>query len=246
MLKYKVCERCHIDAPNIEDENFMWDWIIANKTPFYDTFFKKRALKEYEFIYNKKFSDELIERDILSSRDLEIFFNLPIGRYTNHFAHPWKNDSTNAGLLRMRLEIYDKKYKDKLPRTELFREKEKKFDSIVRIICNIAKEYNWDVWEGRTKNPFAITINTFINRDRRKGISIKLCRNNEYKACFTDEVNPNNNRVSEYIIELGEDEKEVEEFVREEVEKFYINNGKNENQKYVFTINPIYHLREEI
>lgn len=68
---------------------------------------------------------------------------------------------------------------------------------------------------------------------------------NKYKACFTDEVNPNNNRVSEYLIELGEDEKEVEKFIREEVEKFYINNGKNENQKYVFTINPIYHLREE-
>lgn len=241
-----LCERCHIDAPNVESETFMWDWIRANGTSFYDTFWNIRAQKEYEFIYNKTFMEELKERDIVSPRDYEIFWSLPIGKSVNHFAHPWRNDSTNAGLLRMRLETYDKKYKDKLPRTKSFREKEKKFDSVVRIICNIAKEYNWNVWEGRTKNPFAITINTFINKDKRRAISIKLCRNNKYKACFTKEVNPNNNKVSEYVIELGEDEKYVEEFVRKEVEEFCINNGKNKNQKYVFTINPIYHLREEI
>lgn len=49
-----LCERCHIDAPNIESKTFMWDWIRANGTSFYDTFWQKRAEKEYEFIYKKK------------------------------------------------------------------------------------------------------------------------------------------------------------------------------------------------
>lgn len=241
-----LCERCHIDAPNVESTTFMWDWIKANGTSFYDTFWNIRAQKEYEFIYKKTFIDELKERDIISPRDFEIFWNLPIGRSVNHFAHPWKNDSTNAGLLRMRLEEYDKRYKNKVAKSKTFREKEDKFNNIVRMICNIAKEYNWNVWEGRTQNPFSITINSFISIGKSKGISIKLCRNNKYKACFTNEVNPNNNRASEYVIELGEDEKEVEKFVREEVEKFYIKYGKNEKQEYVFTINRIYRLREDL
>ena len=224
----------------------MWDWIRANGTSFYDTFWNIRAQNEYQFIYKKPFIQELEERDIISPRDLEIFWSLPIGKSANHFAHPWKNDSTNAGLLRMRLEEYDKTHKNKVVRSDNFREKEKKFDNIVRIICNIAEEYNWNVWEGRTKNPFSISVNTFISMEKQKSISIKLCRNNKYKACFTNEINPNNLKASEYTIELGENEEVVEKFVRQEVEKFYIENGKNQKQKYVFTINPIYHLREEL
>lgn len=106
-----LCERCHIDAPNVESETFMWDWIRANGTSFYDTFWDLRAQKEYEFIYHKAFAEELIERKITSEKEILEFCLLPIGRSTNHFAHPWKNDSTNAGLLRMRLEAYDKIHK---------------------------------------------------------------------------------------------------------------------------------------
>lgn len=240
-----LCERCHIDAPNVESKTFMWDWIRANGTSFYDTFWDIKAQKEYEFIYHKTFMEELIGRDILSPRDLAIFYSLPIGRSINHFAHPWKNDSTNAGLLRMRLEEYDKKYPNKKPKSKVFREKEKKFDNVVRAICHIAEEYEWNVWEGRTKNPFSITINTFISMEKQKAISIKLGRNNKYRACFTKETNPNNNKASEYTIEIGESIEEVEDFVRKEVEKFDKENGRKEKQKYVFTINPIYRLREE-
>lgn len=111
-----LCERCHIDAPNIESKTFMWDWIRANGTSFYDTFWQKTAKKEYEFIYQKSFMQELKDRDILSARDLEKFFSIPEVRSVNHFAHPWKNDSTNAGILRMRLEEYDKRHKKTKPK----------------------------------------------------------------------------------------------------------------------------------
>ena len=240
-----LCKRCHIDAPNVESKTFMWDWIKANKTTFYNTFWDLRAQKEYEFIYNKSFIEELKDRDILSHRDLSIFYSLPIGRSVNHFAHPWKNDSTNAGLLRMRLEEYDKGYPNKKAKSKLFREKEEKFNNVVRIICNIAKEYNWNVWEGRSQNSFSITINTFISIEKQKAISIKLGRNNKYKVCFTKEINPNNNKASDYTIEIGEDYKKVEDFIRKEVEKFDKENGRKEKQEYVFTINPIYRLSEK-
>lgn len=240
-----LCERCHIDAPNVESKTFMWDWIRANGTSFYNTFWDIRAQKEYEFIYNKSYIQELKERDILTPRDLEIFYSLPIGRSVNHFAHPWKNDSTNAGLLRMRIEVYDKKYPNKKPRTAHFREKEEKFDKLVRRLCAIASEYNWNIWEGRTSNPFSITISAFLVRDKERAISIKLCRNNKYKACFTSECNPNNNCAKEYVIELGEDENGVEEFVREKIVNLCNTHGMPDKQEFVFTINPIYRLREE-
>ena len=240
-----LCTRCHIDAPNVESKTFMWDWIRSNGTSFYDTFWSLRAQKEYEFIYNKSFIEELKQRDLLSPRDLEKFWNIPIGRSVNHFAHPWKNDSTNAGLLRMRLEEYDKTYTNKETKSEQFRDKEKKFDNMIFRICEIAKKYNWNVWEGRTKNPFSITLNTFIDMKKKKGVSIKLCRDNVYRGCFTNEINPNNNKVSEYTIEIGEENSEVIEFVEKEILKFVNKYGKTEKQEYIFTINPIYHLRDE-
>lgn len=238
-----LCERCHIDAPNVEDENFMWDWIFANKTALYDTFFYKRALKEYEFIYNKKFEEELIARDIVSQRDLDIFFNLPIGRTTNHFAHPWKNDSTEAGILKMRLDAFDSKYKNKPKKSKAYREKERNFETLVYSLCNIAEEYNFNVWEERTKNPFSIVLSAFIKIDCSLKISIKLNKNNEYLACFTNEYNPNNIKVKDYNIKLGTDVKEVEKFAKKEISKFCEKYGKPESQEYVFTIDPIFHLR---
>ncbi len=118
-------ERCHIDAPNIESKSFMWDWIRANGTSFYDTFWQTRAAKEYEFIYKKSFRQELQERDMLTPRDLEKFVTIPMVRSVNHFAHPWKNDSTNAGLLRMRLEEYDKKYGKKRQKRKVLEKRNK-------------------------------------------------------------------------------------------------------------------------
>ena len=48
-----LCKRCHIEAPNVESKTFMWDWLRAYGTPFYDIFWKIRAYEEYKFIYKK-------------------------------------------------------------------------------------------------------------------------------------------------------------------------------------------------
>ncbi len=239
-----LCERCHIDAPNIEDKNFMWDWIMSNKEPFYDTFFKKRALKEYEFIYNKKFEEELIERDILSHKDLEIFYNVKIGRSANHFAHPWKNYSTEAGILKMRIDAFDSKYGNRLKKSSSYRDKEKIFESLVWDLCDIAKKYNFNVWEGRTKNPFSIVLSGSINTKCFLNISIKLSKNKEYLCCFTNEYNPNNISKKDYNMNLGTNEERLKQFIEETVSKFCKAYGKPIKQEYVFTINPILRIKE--
>lgn len=234
-----LCKRCHIDAPNVDSKTYMWDWIRANGTPLYDTFWKIRAQKEYEFIYGKSFVQELMDRDIISDYDLRLFWNLKIGKSIHHFSHPWNNESTEAGLLRMRLEEFDKLHTTINKKSDTYREKESEFDSFLFTTCDIAKKYNFDVWEGRSKNRFSVTFSSFIDRQKNISVSIKLCRGKVYKGCFTTEWNPNNNKAKDYTIELGTRENAIN-FLKNELEKFTYKYGVQEKQNHIITINPLY------
>ena len=144
----------------------------------------------------------------------------------------------------MIIYAFDVKYKNRPKKSKLYREKEKNFEKLVWDLCDVAKEYNFNIWEGRTRNPFSIVLSGFIRRECFLKISIKLS-NNEYLCCFTNEDNPNNIQVKDYNINLGADRKGVVEFVRNQADNFCKENGKPKMQEYVFTINPIFHLREE-
>lgn len=232
-----LCTRCHIDAPNVESKTFMWDWIRANGTTLYDTFWKIRAMKEYEFIYGKSFHQELIDRDILSHYDLSILWNLKIGRSIHHFAHPWNNESTDAGLLRMYLEKFDETHQIIKKKSSAFRKREKDFDYLIKDICKIAKNNNWNIWEGSSKNRLAITLSTTINKNKSKYLSIKLCKDNIYRACFTREINPNNTPISEYTITIGTRDDALK-FLTKESEEFTSKFGTQKEPSYIFTSNP--------
>lgn len=227
-----LCSRCHIDAPNVESKTFMWDWIKANGTSLYDTFWNIRAQKEYEFIYGRSFMQELMDRDILSDYDLKLFWKLKIGRSTHHFAHPWNNESTDAGLLRMRLEEFDRLHKVIKKKSNKTRQKEIEFKNFTYDVCNIANKYNCNVWEGGSKNRFAITIN--VSNEKNLNISVKLCENNIYKACITNEVNPNNNRLYEYTTILGNKENAID-YLNKKINSFTKKNGIPKKQEYIFT-----------
>ncbi len=237
-----LCSRCHIDAPNVESKTFMWDWIRANGTTLYDTFWSLRAQKEYEFIYGKPFYQELMDRDIVSYYDMSLFYSLKIGKSIHHFAHPWNNESTDAGILKMRLDAYDKIHPKIHKKSKNFRNKEERFNSFIYDICDIAKTYNFNLWEGRSKNRFSVTISKNVSRDKHLNISIKLDKNNIYRACFTVEWNPNNNKVKDYIIELGNKEKALE-FITNEVKNFTNKYGPFKEQEFVFTNN--YFIKKE-
>lgn len=237
-----LCKRCHIEAPNVEDKNFMWDWIRAYGTPFYDTFWKIRAHKEYEFIYKKSFMQELKDRDIISDSDFKRFWNTDIGKTSIHFGHPWYNTATDAGVLKMRLDAYDKKYGNLKPKSKEYREKEENFEHLVYFICALAKEYNWNVWQGSSQKLFSITISNSHSKENRKYISIRLCNKNIYKASFVREANPNRNKVSDYDIEIGTELEDVKRFVKKEIEEHCKKYGKCEKQYYVFTNNPLHEL----
>ena len=112
----------------------------------------------------------------------------------------------------MRLDAFDKIHTTIHKKSTKFRNKEERFNSFIYDICDIAKTYNFNVWEGRSKNRFSVTISKNVSRDKHLNISIKLDKNNIYRACFTVEWNPNNNKVKDYIKAL--------EFITNEVKNF--------------------------
>lgn len=119
-----LCKRCHAEGPNVTDPEIMWDWIKAYGVPFYGTFWSIRGMKEYQFIYHKTISQELT--DILASAgiapDSEEAQNMTRScmqemsqQASIHFAQPYLNTATIAGLFRMMLKSLARKYEVPFP-----------------------------------------------------------------------------------------------------------------------------------
>lgn len=115
-----LCKRCHQEGPNVTDPEIMWDWIKAYKVPFYETFWQIRGAKEYEFIYKKKLSQEIIDilaqcGKAITDQDVEMVIQQSIRQISleadKHFGQPYFNTVTIAGMYRMMLkslaEAYD-------------------------------------------------------------------------------------------------------------------------------------------
>ena len=114
-----LCKRCHAEGPNVTDPEIMWDWIRAYGVPFYGTFWFIRGMKEYQFIYHKTIRQELA--DILMcagvAPDSEEAMEVTKActqkmrqQASIHFAQPYFNTATIAGLFRMLLKALAQKY----------------------------------------------------------------------------------------------------------------------------------------
>ena len=201
-----LCAECHQEAPNVEDKQFMWDWIKSFYSPFYNTFWQTRAFEEYKRIYKKSYSDELKDRNITTDHALIEFRNLKHGRTSYHFGHPFGNVATIAGNYKMILDAFDQKYPSRKYKTDEEIKLEKDFEKLTYDICLLAKKYNFSVWEGGTKNPYSLSISAFLNSNL-VGVSIRMSKNSQYKMCLTNEYNPNYIPKPEYSIDLGNDHK---------------------------------------
>ena len=106
-----LCKRCHSENPNVNDPEIMWDWSKAYKEPFYDIFWIKRGLEEYEKIYQTKFFDDIkvYEKNITIEEIKNLISNLMFSSTSNHYAQPYLNSATMAGFLRILLKKLRKK-----------------------------------------------------------------------------------------------------------------------------------------
>ena len=98
-----LCKRCHVEAPNINDVEFFWDWLKAQKTSFYNTYWTIRGFIEYEQIYKEDIILALFQTN-LTYEDLKVFLEENIKNTAIHFGEGRINPSTIAGLIRKYLK----------------------------------------------------------------------------------------------------------------------------------------------
>ena len=92
-----LCNRCHKEAPNSTDSECMWEWIKATKVPFYDTFWAKRGLDEYEKTYNQNICDHLKN---VSVKKIKIATRKSFENATVHYGVGNYNTSTLASVVK--------------------------------------------------------------------------------------------------------------------------------------------------
>lgn len=92
-----LCNRCHKEAPNSNDEKYIWKWIKASRAEFYDIFWAKKGLDEYERIYNEKITDCLkkVNAKQIKSATKKAFKNAIV-----HYGEGSYNVSTLASIIK--------------------------------------------------------------------------------------------------------------------------------------------------
>jgi len=106
------------------------------------------------------------------------------------------------------------------------------FERLVTALVDRAKEYNWSSCVGRRRNPFSITLNAFIDRERKAAISLKLNgRTLAYMANLDYEWNPNHLKSADFNVYVGNTVNECEEFVWRRMEDFSREHGKPTEQQ---------------
>lgn len=94
-----LCRRCHIEAPNIKEKDFFWDWLKAQKVAFYDSYWTIRGMKEYSEIYKEKIEEAMLRLKI-GPEEFQIFLKEQKDFVTIHFGEGRLNPSTLAGIMR--------------------------------------------------------------------------------------------------------------------------------------------------
>ncbi|WP_025693886.1 toll/interleukin-1 receptor domain-containing protein [Paenibacillus durus] len=111
----------------------------------------------------------------------------------------------------------------------------REFEELVTTLVDRAKDFNWSAWVGGTGNEFSITLSTY-NKQARKSVSIKLVGvSNSYMASFKDETNPNNLKVSDFDIYIGNSVNSCDEYVWRIMDDFNRSYGKPTKDAYYFT-----------
>lgn len=241
-----LCSECHQEAPNVESKTFMWDWIKSYHCPFYNTFWQKRAIEEYERIYHKDFYDELFERDIITDHAIFEFWNLKTGKTSYHFGHPYGNVSTIAGNYKLHLDAFDKKYPNGKYSKLNSIEREKDFEALTNRICELAVKYNFSVWEGASRNPYSLCIYSFFPKCKKYwSISIKM-KKDGYFMCVSNETNPNNIPVKSFIVNIGDNQTLILKAIQVGIKEFISTYGKPKNEHPVFfVIDPHWRRKNE-
>ena len=100
-----LCFRCHRDAPNTPDSDFIWKWLRAYAASCYGFFWFERALQEFERIYQRKAFVQLLANAETGTNLDSISQQMPqlmkqeFGRLIAHYGEGMANASSMAWAL---------------------------------------------------------------------------------------------------------------------------------------------------
>lgn len=98
-----LCKHCHIDNPNLNNIEVVWDWLRAYRLQEGESLWLVQGLREYEYIYGESLEESLIKHRI--KRELfDITFDEVLKDVGHHFGQPRHNRATIAGAIHMTLE----------------------------------------------------------------------------------------------------------------------------------------------
>ncbi len=93
-----LCHRCHREAPSVQDPRFMWIWLRAHSSNFYDTFWTLRGMEEFEKMFGRKpFAD--FDDTQISKEEIELAMRSAMNSASSHFGEGRMNPSTIACVL---------------------------------------------------------------------------------------------------------------------------------------------------
>lgn len=109
-----LCKACHIEGPDVNDKDIMWDWINAYSKGDKANFWTKRGLVEYEKLYSTSFVDDLYALNLstIDAKRIENSFEILFDDFQMvfHFGHTHVSIASTAGFLRIFLKKLYKYY----------------------------------------------------------------------------------------------------------------------------------------
>ena len=113
-----LCRQCHEEGPNVNDPEIMWDWLMAYKCTYYDTFWQVEGKREYERIYRRTTSQDLqflTEECAVCEAEFEDAIRDAVHQSSRHFGQSAPNKATTAGIYRMVMKVLAERAGKKLP-----------------------------------------------------------------------------------------------------------------------------------
>lgn len=119
--------------------------------------------------------------------------------------------------------------------------RDKEFENVITKIYQIAKNSNFSIWVGNSKNPYAFVISGWIDSDAKLSIGVRMNPSNGYMymGAHTNAWNPQHIDKEDYNIKIGTTPNEVEEYISCEVYNFVSLHGKPKSEPHYFTKKPI-------
>lgn len=91
-----LCKHCHIDSPNVENPEFIWEWLSHYRSRGEADLWYHMGIREYEALYQTNFMLEITGKE---NQFVEIF-NEEVKKGTRHFGQPSLNPATVAGIIK--------------------------------------------------------------------------------------------------------------------------------------------------